>query len=318
MNIARRVDQFETNSQRSRQHRRSGNGTRNNNAQTAGLLSNNPASDDPARHQPNPGDIRRQLERITASAMFRDAFRLRSFLHFVVETALSGDTNMIKAYTIAVEALGRGSNFDPQNDPIVRVEAGRLRRALARYYDELGGDDRIVIEIPSGAYVPVFRTRQPDIGPDRLSGEPALPDDPPAAAALPLSSRMLEMQAELKLMRYLAAVQRLQIAAIATTIERSKQMLRESQQLLQAATDCELACRHALPLLPTAPSSTTEASKAADERARHPEHQADQAGQAEQAQGPAAARPRRPRPDGDRRDPPDDRDHPRRLRALRL
>lgn len=104
-------------------------------------------------------DIHSQLERILQSAHFRDSLRLTSFLKFVVETTLTGKPESIKAYTIAVEALGRTSDFDPQHDPIVRVEAGRLRQALTRYYSEAGRDDPLVIELPRGTYVPNFRRR---------------------------------------------------------------------------------------------------------------------------------------------------------------
>ena len=103
--------------------------------------------------------IRSQLDRILASAQFRDALRLTRFLRFVVETTLTGNTACIKAYTIATEALGRDSDFDPQNDPIVRVEAGRLRQALARYYANDGRDDAVTIDVPRGTYVPTFQRR---------------------------------------------------------------------------------------------------------------------------------------------------------------
>jgi tetratricopeptide (TPR) repeat protein len=73
--------------------------------------------------------------------------------------ALSGQSERIKGYTIAVEALGREDNFDPQTDPIVRVEAGRLRRALDRYYDGQGKRDPVTIELPRGSYVPAFQRR---------------------------------------------------------------------------------------------------------------------------------------------------------------
>src|SRR5215471_15196037 len=75
---------------------------------------------------PDADEIRQQLARILGSAAFRDSLRLTRFISFVVATALAGKADQIKAYTIAVEALGRGSNFDPQSDPIVRVEACRL------------------------------------------------------------------------------------------------------------------------------------------------------------------------------------------------
>ena len=105
------------------------------------------------------GEVRRQLARIVASTVLRDLLRLTHFLTFVVETTLAGDGDRIKAYTIAVGALGRSSDFDPQADPIVRVEAGRLRQALSRYYADVGRDDELVIELPRGTYVPTFSVR---------------------------------------------------------------------------------------------------------------------------------------------------------------
>lgn len=100
------------------------------------------------------------LRRIIESATFQAAPQLRAFLQFVVETALDGHASAIKAYTIAVEALGRPESFDPTSDAIVRVEAGRLRVGLARYYDGAGADDPVIIEVPRGNYVPEFRWRE--------------------------------------------------------------------------------------------------------------------------------------------------------------
>ena len=115
------------------------------------------AESPPAHDQPTSDEISVALERILRSDIFRKSPQLASFLRFVVETTLSGHRDRIKAYTIAVEALGRPDSFDPQIDPIVRGEAARLRRALARYYAESGAADPVVITLPSGRYVPVFR-----------------------------------------------------------------------------------------------------------------------------------------------------------------
>lgn len=82
--------------------------------------------------------------------------RLRNFLRFVVEETLAGRPDRLKAYTIALEVLGRDAGFDPQNDPIVRMEAGKLRRRLDHYYLKAGRDDPIQIEIPKGGYAPRF------------------------------------------------------------------------------------------------------------------------------------------------------------------
>ena len=104
-------------------------------------------------------DVRRSLAAIVVSPAFHASPQLAAFLRFVVESTLTGRSDRIKGYTIAVEALGRDDKFDPQTDPIVRVEAGRLRRALERYYAGPGADDPILIELPRGSYVPSFRRR---------------------------------------------------------------------------------------------------------------------------------------------------------------
>ena len=102
-------------------------------------------------------DIRAALDRVVASDHLSKSPQLGNFLRFVVDKTLAGRAERIKAYSIAADALGRDANFDPQNDPIVRVEAGRLRRALDHYYANGGSNDPIVIELPRGHYVPVFR-----------------------------------------------------------------------------------------------------------------------------------------------------------------
>jgi hypothetical protein len=109
-------------------------------------------------------EVRESLERIVSSRRWRASPRLAAFLRYVVERTLAGEKRQIKSYTIAVEALGRDPRFDPQADPIVRVEAGRLRRALAHYYAGDGRNEPIVIELPRGSYVPHFRQRGCGLG----------------------------------------------------------------------------------------------------------------------------------------------------------
>jgi len=105
--------------------------------------------------------VRRQLDRILASAAFADAERASSFLRFVVERKLEGHAGEIKESVIALEVLGRNSSFDSKSDPIVRVEAGRLRDRLSSYYEAEGGADPVLISLPKGRYVPEFTERQP-------------------------------------------------------------------------------------------------------------------------------------------------------------
>lgn len=102
---------------------------------------------------------RAQLNRILNSADFEATGREHRFLSHVVEETLSGRGGRIKAYSIAVEVFGRDVSFDPQTDPIVRIEAGHLRRSLERYYLTAGQSDPILITIPKGGYVPAFVSR---------------------------------------------------------------------------------------------------------------------------------------------------------------
>jgi serine/threonine-protein kinase len=104
-------------------------------------------------------NARQQLERILASAAFRPVDRLKRFLSFIVTEALEGRSDQLKEYVIGVQVFDKESSFDPRADPIVRVQARRLRARLVRYYREEGGADPIVIELPKGGYAPTFKQR---------------------------------------------------------------------------------------------------------------------------------------------------------------
>lgn len=96
------------------------------------------------------------LEVLLNSDDLRLSERNRRFLAFVVTQAVKGSADRIKAYTIGVDVFGRDEAFDPTTDPIVRIEATRLRTALAYYYEGAGSDAALRISLPKGGYVPVF------------------------------------------------------------------------------------------------------------------------------------------------------------------
>ncbi len=111
------------------------------------------------------------LNRVLDSADFDATARERNFLKYIVEETLAGRADRIKAYSIALEVFGRDASFDPQNDPIVRIAAGHLRRSLERYYLTAGSNDPVVITVPKGGYVPEFEVR--DTSPDiRVEDQP--------------------------------------------------------------------------------------------------------------------------------------------------
>jgi adenylate cyclase len=106
-------------------------------------------------------EVRDELSRVLCSAALGASERHRRFLAYVVDETLAGRADRIKAYTIATAAFGRGDDFDPQQESIVRIEAGRLRRALEHYYLTEGAGDRLRIVIPKGSYVPQFEQVAP-------------------------------------------------------------------------------------------------------------------------------------------------------------
>jgi hypothetical protein len=122
-----------------------------------------------AQDDPSPDEIRRAVDRIVVSDVFSRSPQLAAFLRFVVEAVLHGRQDRIKAYTIGIEVLRRDVKFDPQIDPIVRVEATRLRRAIERYYSGPGVQDQILIDLPRGSYVPIFRRRECAVVPQQVA-----------------------------------------------------------------------------------------------------------------------------------------------------
>jgi len=97
-----------------------------------------------------------QLKKIFLCPAFSVSDILRRFLTYITEETLKGRSNTIKEYTIAVNVLNKPISFKPQHDAIVRIHAGRLRRALNYYYKEQGNSDPIEISVPKGSYIPVF------------------------------------------------------------------------------------------------------------------------------------------------------------------
>ncbi|CAN7199234.1 adenylate cyclase [Bosea sp. LjRoot9] len=130
--------------------------------------------------------MRAELDRLFASSEFNVPGRAKKFLRYIVEESLAGRAARIKAYTVGTKVFERDPGFDAQNDPVVRIEAGRLRRALERYYLIAGLTDSIVISIPKGGYVPFFELRAAQ---QVLPLVPSLP--PPDKVSLqPLPRRM--------------------------------------------------------------------------------------------------------------------------------
>lgn len=100
--------------------------------------------------------MRLHLRSLLSTPTFSDKARTAKFLEYIVEQTLAGKSGRLKQYSIATEALGRDASFNPDLDPVVRLEAGKLRRALESYYLQAGTRDPVRISVPRGGYVPTF------------------------------------------------------------------------------------------------------------------------------------------------------------------
>jgi adenylate cyclase len=132
-----------------------------------------------------------QLERILASGDFDASPRSRAFVRFIVEETLAGRQEALTQTAIATRVFGRREDFDPTVDPIVRIQAGRLRRSLERYYLLSGAGDPVRIELPRGSYVPALRSASPPEKPvaETDAGRAsAAVDDWPCVVVLPFES----------------------------------------------------------------------------------------------------------------------------------
>ncbi|MEI9902455.1 MAG: hypothetical protein WDN31_22880 [Hyphomicrobium sp.] len=101
-----------------------------------------------------------QVDRILASDAFAQSQRRRTFLSYIVAELLSGRGDRIKAYTVAIEVFDREKSFDSAANPLVRIEASRLRDKLRAYYARDGALDPILIDVPKGSYVPLIEFRK--------------------------------------------------------------------------------------------------------------------------------------------------------------
>jgi adenylate cyclase len=104
--------------------------------------------------------VRAQLDRLLHSPQFEKSRRRRQFLEYIVNETLAGRSDRLTGYSVALEVFGRPDTFDPVVDPVVRVEAARLRDKLREYYAADGQRDPIHIEIPKGTYTPKIEVRR--------------------------------------------------------------------------------------------------------------------------------------------------------------
>jgi hypothetical protein len=125
--------------------------------------------------------IREQLDRLLAHPLFSNSKRYPVLLAYTVEQTLKGNASELKERSIGIEVFGRSPSYDANADPVVRITAGEVRKRLMQYYYDSTHDGELVIELPSGSYVPLFRAAeippQPELTPPtlELAVQPGVP-----------------------------------------------------------------------------------------------------------------------------------------------
>jgi hypothetical protein len=123
------------------------------------------------RVPPDTSQVRAELDRILASEIFARSDRLSAYLRFIVERTLAGDGDTLKEHVIAIELYGKPADFNPAADPIVRVDARRLRDHLREFYASAPPGD-VVIAMPKGSYTAEFTAT---VRPPVSAPQPAAP-----------------------------------------------------------------------------------------------------------------------------------------------
>ena len=142
--------------------------------------------------EPNPfmdaARIREQLDRLLTHPLFANSKRYPALLAYTVEQTLLGNAGELKERSIGVEVFGRAPTYDANADPVVRITAGEVRKRLTQYYYDQTHRGELIIELPTGTYVPTFREAEP--APPFLESETELPESgalpsPPAFTNIP-------------------------------------------------------------------------------------------------------------------------------------
>jgi hypothetical protein len=128
--------------------------------------------------------IQEQLERLLSNSHFSQSRRFPSFLRFVIDQTLLGQTDLLKERTLGIEIFGREADYDTASDPIVRVTATEIRKRIAQYYQEPGHETELRVSLPSGSYVPQFHWPQTAKDTGQTQTAPAPP--PASVSAEPL------------------------------------------------------------------------------------------------------------------------------------
>ena len=139
----------------------------------------------------DPAAVREQLQRLLAHPLFANSKRYPALLAYTVEQTLLGNAGELKERSIGIEVFNRTPTYDANADPVVRITAGEVRKRLGLYYYDSAHAGELVIELPVGSYVPVFRQPEGSSETPAETIEPAplsVPPQPPESLSTPAAT----------------------------------------------------------------------------------------------------------------------------------
>jgi len=142
---------------------------------------------DPPTLSVDSSTVREQLSRLLVHPLFANSKRYPALLAYTVEQTLLGNASELKERSIGIEVFGRAPTYDANADPVVRITAGEVRKRLSIYYYDAAHSGELVIELPIGSYVPVFR--QPELPAEHQPGEAELNLAPAGVPSVEVSKR---------------------------------------------------------------------------------------------------------------------------------
>ena len=142
---------------------------------------------DPPTLSVDSSTVREQLSRLLVHPLFANSKRYPALLAYTVEQTLLGNASELKERSIGIEVFGRAPTYDANADPVVRITAGEVRKRLSIYYYDAAHSGELVIELPIGSYVPVFR--QPELPAEHQAGEAELNLAPAGVPSVEVSKR---------------------------------------------------------------------------------------------------------------------------------
>ena len=118
-------------------------------------------------------EVRLQLEQMLASSLFRNSKRYPNLLRYLVEQTLAGNEDLLKERLLGITVFHRAPDYDTNQDTVVRLTAGEIRKRIAQYFHQPENSGQLQIDLRPGSYVPVFRRPVPQSVRSEVSGQPS-------------------------------------------------------------------------------------------------------------------------------------------------